>query len=337
MLIRSGIRIIVPFIFLAPAILVLLVLPVLGQLPEQAGQQDRLASVADQPRVNASPAPIRVSSNLVLVPVSVTDSNQKPVKDLSIHDFEVTEDGNPQTIANMQEPGQSPVELGLLIDISGSVTPRFRFEQEAGAEFVRSIAGPQRFVSLFTVGPQPRLIQPRTNDPALAVKVLMGLSSTREATAFYDALVMAAGYLKQNASPFSRRVQVVISDGEDNYSLDQGLNSALRELQQADCLFYSINPAAASVKMNIASRQGQEALQSLADQTGGAAYLPNDWSELPSIYRMIATDLQAQYLLGYYSSRRETNYEEFRRITVSIPGRRDLRVRARQGYYATAG
>lgn len=335
MLISS--RIMIRLIYLVPVVLVLLVLRVLAQSPDQPGQQDRLAPVADQPKVDASASPIRVSSNLVLVPVSVTDTNQKPVKDLSIHDFQVSEDGDPQIIANMQEPGQSPVELALLIDVSGSVLPRFRFEQEAGAEFVRSIAGPQRFVSLFTVGPQAHLVHERTNDPAQAINALMGLSPTRQATAFYDALVSAARYLRQNASPFSRRVQVVISDGEDNYSLDEGLNSTLRELQQADCLFYSINPAAASVKMNIISRHGQDAMQFLANQTGGSAYLPDDWSELPSIYHLIAADLQAQYLLGYYSSRRETNHEEFRKITVSIPGRRDLRIRARQGYYAAAG
>jgi VWFA-related protein len=327
-------RIIIRLSYLVPVILVLLVLRVLGQSTEQPVQQGQAASAADQPRVTASGAPIRVSSNLVLVPVSVTDSDQKPVKDLSIQDFRVTEDGHPQTIANMQEPGQSPVELALLIDISGSVMPRFRFEQEAGSEFVKSVAGSQRFVSLFTVGPEARIVRQRTNDAAAAVSALMALSPTRDATAFYDTLVSAARYLRQNASPFSRRVQVVISDGEDNYSLDQGLDSALRELQQADCLFYSINPAAVSVRMNVISRHGQETLQFLANQTGGAAYLPDDWSQLPSIYRLIAADLQAQYLLGYYSSRGETQGEEFRKISVSIPGRRDLRVRARQGYYA---
>ena len=152
-------RIVLRFIYLVPLILVLVVLRALAQSPERPVEENRVASMADQPRANASAAPIRVSSNLVLVPVSVTDGNQKPVKDLSIKDFQVTEDGSPQTIANMQEPGQSPVELALLIDISGSVLPRFRFEQEAGAEFVKSIAGSQRYVSLFTVGPEARLVQ----------------------------------------------------------------------------------------------------------------------------------------------------------------------------------
>jgi Ca-activated chloride channel family protein len=322
------------FLYPIPVILVVLVLRVLGQSQEPPGQGGQTASSGDPAKMTDSATPIRVSSNLVLVPVSVTDANQKPVKNLSIQDFRVTEDGHPQTIANIQDPGQSPVELALLIDISGSVMPRFRFEQKAGSEFVRSVAGSHRFVSLFTVGPEAQMVRPRTNDGGAAVSALMALSPTRDATAFYDSLVSAARYLRQNASPFSRRVQVVISDGEDNYSLDHGLDSALRELQQADCLFYSINPAAASVKMNVMSRRGQEVLQFLASQTGGSAYLPDNWSELPSIYRLIAADLQAQYLLGYYSSRADGKADDFRKISVSIPGRRDLRVRSRQGYYA---
>jgi len=269
--------------------------------------------------------------------VSVSDSGRKPVKDLDISAFKVTEDGHPQTIASMQQPGQSPVELALLVDISGSVMTRFEFEQKAGSEFVRAIVGPQRFVSLFTVGPETRLVGQRTNDPATAQAALLSLSPTREATAFYDTLVSAARYLRERASPFSRRVQVVISDGEDNYSLDHGLDSALRELQKADCLFYSINPASTSVRLNSLSRRGQEGLQFLANQTGGSAYLPDEWSELPSIYRMIVADLQAQYLIGYYSSKTDTARDEYRKISVTVPGRPDLRVRARQGYYSSAG
>jgi len=248
-------------------------------------------------------------------------------------DFRIAEDGHPQNIASMQEPGQSPIELALLIDVSGSVMPRFEFERKAGAEFLQAVAGPQSFVSVFTVGPEGQIIRQRTNEPAEAMSALMSLSPTRGATALYDTLALAARHLKDTASPFSRRVQVVLSDGEDTFSLTHGLDSALQELQRADCLFYSINPASSSVKLNIISRRGQEALQYLAAQTGGAAYLPADWSELPDIYRLIAADLQAQYLLAYYSSRRDTGADDFRKIVVTIPGRPDLRVRARQGYY----
>jgi len=275
---------------------------------------------------------IRVASDLVLVPVSVTDASRKPVKDLAAKDFQIAEDGTLQQIASMQEPGQSPVELALLIDISGSVAPRFDFEQKAGAEFVRSVAGPHSHISIFTIGPDPGRVGDRSNDPARSINALMSLRPGRDATAFYDSLAEAAEFLRGAATPFSRRVQVAISDGEDNYSLEHGLNSTLKELQRADCVFYSINPAKPSVSINVMSRRAQNILQFLAVETGGEAFLPDDWSALPSIYSLIAADLQAQYLLGYYSSR-TSNDGAYRRISVTIPQRPDLRIRARQGYF----
>jgi Ca-activated chloride channel homolog len=275
---------------------------------------------------------IRVTSNLVLVPVSVTNQNREPVDNLALQDFRITEDGRPQVIANMQEPGQSPVELALLVDISGSVASQFKFEQEAGAQFIRSLAAQERFFTVYSISTDLRRVGERTSDPLEAIQSLMSLSPTRDATALFDSLALAADYTRSQASPFSLRVLVTLSDGEDNYSLKHGLDSTLRQLQAADCIFYSINPAKPSVSMNVMSRQGQKSLEVLAEETGGTAFLPDQWAELPSIFSQIRTDLQNQYLLGYYSTQ-EGRGTEYRRISVSLPGRPDLKVRARQGYF----
>jgi len=72
---------------------------------------------------------------------------------------------------------------------------------------------------------------------------------------------------------------------------------------------------------------------SLASGTGGAAFLPSKLEDLTAVFRQIAAELQAQYLLGYYSTD-ERRDGKFRRIAVRVPGRSDLRIRARQGYYA---
>ena len=307
-----------------------LILPLLGSLGLLIGWTQSPDSPADSQ--GTAQATIRVESDLVLVPVSVTDASRRPVKDLAAQDFQIAEDGTLQEIASMQEPGRSSVELALLIDISGSVASRFDFEQKAGADFVRSVASPQKNISIFTIGPRPGRVSDPSNDPTRVIDALMSVRPRRDATAFYDTLAEAAGFLRRVATPFSRRVQIVITDGEDNYSLKYGLDSALRELQRADCMFYSINPAKSSVSINVISRRAQNNLEYLALQTGGEAFLPDDWSELPSIYSVIAADLQAQYLLGYYSSR-TVNDGAFRRISVTIPQRPDLRIRARQGYF----
>ena len=81
------------------------------------------------------------------------------------------------------------------------------------------------------------------------------------------------------------------------------------------------------------SMRGQAYLERLASETGGAAFLPDRLEDLDKIFTRIAAELQAQYLLGYYSLNQHMD-GKFRRIAVSVPRRPDLRVRARQGYYA---
>ena len=111
------------------------------------------------------------------------------------------------------------------------------------------------------------------------------------------------------------------------------LGDALRELQRADSLFYSINPSGPSIRLNKISLRGQEVMTSLATATGGVAFLPDKFEDLDKVFRQITAELQAQYLLGYYSPDERAD-GAFRRITVRVPKRPELRVRARQGYYA---
>ncbi len=276
---------------------------------------------------------IRISSNLVTVPVSVTDSSGQPVRSLTAQDFQLDEEGARQTISLVGQPGQTPVELALLFDVSGSVNERFRFEQQAAARFLRAVIKPNDLVSVFSIALSPALIVARTRDVEAAVAGAMTLGPTKEPTAFYDAVGLAAQYLGKSAAQGSRRVLVVISDGEDNQSERFHLEAALRELQRNDCLYYSINPSGPSIRLNKISQKGQDSMIALAAETGGVAFLPQQLEDLDNIFRQIAGELQAQYLLGYYSTN-ETTDGKFRRITARVAGRAELRVRSRQGYYA---
>lgn len=291
------------------------------------------------PSTSQTPAPaqepsevIRISSNLVAVPVSVTDAAGQPVRNLTAEEFRVEEEGKAQQVLTLGEPGKTPVELALLLDVSGSVHERFQFEQQAASRFLKEVLKPGDAASIFSVGLVPKLAQRRTTNVEQATQGLMSLAPTKEATAFFDSVIEAAHHLGQTASPGTRRVLVVISDGEDNQS-DYRLKDALRELQRADCLFYSINPSGPSIRLNKISLKGQEGMATLATETGGAAFVPDKLEDLDAVFRQIAAELQAQYLLGYYSSDERTD-GAFRRIAVRVPRRPDLRVRARQGYYA---
>ncbi len=303
---------------------------------ETARQQPQSESPQFSSPAAQSPALIRVSSNLVTVPVSVTDSSGRPVDNLEAPDFRIEEDNRLEEIAKMAEPGQSPLDLAVLFDVSGSVSPRFTFEQEAAEAFLKKVFRPEDSVLVLAVGAEPQVVQPVTKDLPLALRALSGLQPTRSMTAFFDSVVEAALALRKTAAPDARRVEVVVSDGEDNNSQQYRLPDALREIQRADCIFYAINPAGPSISLNKISLRGQEDMRQLAAETGGSVFLPGELSDLDGIFSRITSELRAQYLLEYYSSNTRTD-GTFRRIVVTIPTRPDLRIRARQGYYAPMG
>lgn len=275
---------------------------------------------------------IKLSSRLVQVPVSASDVNGKPVKDLQASDIVIEENGKPQQVVALGEPGKTPVEIAMLFDVSGSTQRQFNFEQEAAIGFVKEVLKPGDDIALFSIGVTPKMVESRTTSGDQAIRGLMSIGPLSEPTAFFDTVVEAVKYLDKNADQGSRRVVVVISDGEENYSKSADLRAALRELQTSDCLFYSINPNGAQVKLNTISAKGQNNMESLASETGGKAFSTSNPEELRALFHQISEELQAQYLFGYYTDK-DPGTVGFQRITVTAPHRPDLRIRARQGYY----
>lgn len=280
----------------------------------------------------SSPSIIRVSTNLVMVPVSVTDAAGRVVQDLNMEDFLVVEDGNVEPIAKIAEAGQSPLQLALLFDLSGSVRHRFDFELQAAIRFLEKVWKPGDAVTIIAFSEEPITHLRNSTSLSEALQDLLKLQPSESATAFYDAVVRSARLLRESATPDSRQAEIVLSDGEDNRS-DGTIVDALREVQRSDTIFYSINPGGNSIRLNDISIKGQRDLMLLANETGGTAFISDETSDLDQIFGRIATELRAQYLLGYYSSNQRLD-GRFRRIAVSIPKRPDLRIRARQGYYA---
>ena len=193
---------------------------------------------------------IRLSSRLVLVPVSASDARGVPVKDLKAEDIVIEEEGRPQEVVSLGEPGKTPVEIALLFDVSSSLQGQFTFEQQAAVQFIKEVLKPSDAVSLFSMGMTPKMVKARTTSSNDAITGIMSIEPVKEVTAFFDSIVEAAHYLDKTAEPGSRRVLVVISDGEENFSKRHNLNDALRELQKKDCLFYSINPSGGGIRLN---------------------------------------------------------------------------------------
>lgn len=300
---------------------------------------------------------LRVSSNLVVVPVSVTDALGQPVLGLTTTDFRLEEEGRTQEVAQIGDPEQVPLSIALLFDISLSVEARFDFEKESASRFLKQVMKAGDRATIFTIGTNPRLEQPLDTSERTSARV-MSLAPAKGATAFYDTVVEAARYLAQNSPPGHRRVIVVISDGEDTYSekiktaigatpqerdsvkLEDRVNihkrvmlEVQREVQKAEIAFYSINPSGEALKLNIISKRAQEGMEQIATATGGTSFVPEKLENLDAVFRQIAAELRSQYLLQYYSND-ESPSGKFLRIKVNVPARPQLRIRARQGYYA---
>lgn len=330
-----------------------------------------------KPKPTPTPEPevlevVRVTSNLIVVPVSVTDANGQPVLGLTAQEFRVEEDGRVQQVAQLGDPEQVPLDIALLVDVSSSVSERFSFEVQAATSFLKQVMRQGDHATLFAIDKTPRLEQTPASAAVATTKLLSFRAATGPSpTAFYDTVITAARYLAENTPERSRRVMVVISDGEDNFSnsvrdsakaafeasqkedgLDPQSRARIRaaneaalqaghakaqtdvrqEVQKANLVFYSINPSGEGYKLNIISTRAQNAMQQFANSTGGAAFVPAAESDLPAIFNRIASEIRSQYLIQYYSDNK-SGALTFRRINVSSPTRPQLRVRAREGYF----
>jgi Ca-activated chloride channel family protein len=293
-----------------------------------------------------------------MVPVAVVDTKGQPFRGLQVKDFRLEEEGRLQEIAQIGDPDEVPLEIALLIDVSGSINTRFDFEKEAAARFLRQVLKANDRANIFVIDRTPVVRQTGASASAAATGLLSLQPATDKGpTAFFDTVVEAAQYLSEKASPRHRRVMLVISDGIDNFSdrvkkaigatyeeqasvspeiklrvFNRALAEVQREVQRADAVFYSINPSGNTLHLNVISKRGQEGMQKLAESTGGTAFLPDKIEDLGLVFDQIAAELRAQYLLQYYSNTK-TPGMQFRRISVAVPAQPQLKVRARQGYY----
>ena len=331
---------------------------------------------------------IKVESRLIIVPVSVTDGNGNPVKGLAKENFRVKENSRNQEIAEVSDAEKVPLEIALLFDVSASTDAMFKFEQETAAKFLSDVMRPEDRATIFTIGERPMLLQNR-NIAYRSIETIRSITPTKQYTAFYDTVTAAANYLRKNAAPKTRKVVIAITDGEDTNSLGvkrgfaEVYNSirkrrnsittkklrsllvekrntirvreqsvTLKRLQDADTVFYSVNPAGSSYKLNKISKFGQGNLQRFADETGGTAFLPkflpidlkSDYNNsanlkkntqtLERIFKQLTNELQAQYLVQYYSDG-EYPVNKFVKVdvktTLNLP--QGVRIRSRQGYF----
>ena len=169
------------------------------------------------PPIKEEEGVIKVNSRLVVVPVSVVDPNGEPVLGLKAESFQIKEENRPQTVDSVGNAETVPLEIVLLFDVSASSDAMFKFQQETAAKFLQDVLKSEDRATIFTIGQRATLIQAR-DTAEKSILAIRSITPTKEQTAFYDSVRIAANYLEKNSPQGRRKVILVISDGEDTNS-----------------------------------------------------------------------------------------------------------------------
>lgn len=287
---------------------------------------------------------IKLEARLVNLNVYITDATGKTLPTLKKEDFVVYEDNVKQDISYF-EPVSAPLNMVLLLDLSGSTEHKIKVMKKAAQKFVDSLKPTDRIaVAGFTR--RFFIISNFTNDHRLLKDRIGDIKNRHSGTAYYDAMWATLDLLDEaNAT---RKAIVVLTDGVDN-SLDHPGDSEfdpkhsfaeiLGRVEEADATIYPIYLDTEYETIGRGGRNGHAAyvtarsqLQALADQTGAVMFNAERAEDLEGVYQQVAAELHSLYSLAYAPKLVRTD-GKWRRIgiAVSLPG---TKVRTKRGYYA---
>ena len=281
----------------------------------------------------------RSGANLVPLNVTVTDQEKHFVRGLTAADFAVLEDGVAQEV-QFFESADTPADLIVLIDTSSSMSDKMDVVHEAAIGFMRTMKpGDRGAVVAFADGVD--IVQPLTSDRQ-ALEQGIQRTAARGATSLNNALYIALkqfGRAARHDGELRRQAIAVLSDGEDTSSL-VSFDDVLELARKSGVGIYPIvlqsKYAAARGATQGQRRYYSEAeysMRTLAVETGAQAFFPQQIFELKGIYATIAQELSSQYSIAYSPNNARAD-GRFRKISVRVDGRPELKLRTRTGYTA---
>jgi VWFA-related protein len=296
------------------------------------GKPSTTAQAPPQEPTGAGQTSFRVESNLVVIPVSVTDAMNRFVLGLRKEDFRLMDDGVEQPIVHFS--GEDiPLSIGLAFDTSGSMGDKLTTSREAASLLLKSLnPGDEAFLVEFSDNVD--LSVAFTGQPEEIRSALMKAQPSGQ-TALLDGVNFSLSEMKKAKNP--RKAVVVVSDGGDNHSkyTARQIEALVRA---ADVEIYAMGVFDPLFSLGLSPEEisGPRLLSEIATQTGGRAFAASLPGDLPSVATRIAIELRNQYVLGYYPKDR-TRDGRYHTVEVQLtqpPGMPALKAHWRQGYYA---
>ncbi|HUN89548.1 MAG TPA: VWA domain-containing protein [Terriglobales bacterium] len=302
-------------------------------LPVCSGWGQSTASAETNPAMSAfETAPgeylFRKQVNEVSLLFTVVDHKGKFISDLKLNDFQLLDDRHsPEQIHTFQQESNLPLRVALVIDVSGSVTSRFYYEQEAANEFFKKVMRPQDKAMVVGFNGKIQLQQDLTSDVAALQRAVKQLKVDGD-TALYDAVVFAADRLRVDSENGTRRVIILISDGENNSS-----HAIMTEAQQAALRAGTpIYALSTNQPRSNAYPKGEAIMELLSRYTGGEILPAHEKQAVASAFHKVEKALRSQYVLSY----KPANFQpdgHYRAVALSVNDPH-LKVECRHGYYA---
>ena len=296
---------------------------------------------------------LKVNVEIVQLFFNVKDKHGALIPHLAKENFDLFEDGQPQTIKYFKAESDLPLTLGILIDSSGSQMRVLDMEKEVGASFLESTLRPKDEAFVISFDVDITLLQDFTNSVSRLRRALNGAkintggvscsggpvgpqgpipcsSTGPRGTALYDAVYLASH--DEFSHEVGRKAMILLTDGEDQGSRLK-IKEAIEAAQKADAICYVLLIADRGF-YGLGGYSGDSEMKKLTQETGGRVIeVGNKIEKLRQAFDQISEELRSQYNIGYTPTNTVRD-GSFRKVQIK-PKQSDYKIQARSGYYAT--
>ena len=261
-----------------------------------------------------------VRVDVVQLHVSALDKESHFVKGLSREDFKVQEDGKSEEMTGFEVAENLPLNIGLVIDSSGSMEKGMPFVREACAALFKGLMRQKDQGFVLEFRDHPKFLQELTSDSASLQRASQDLRAAG-ATALYDAVILG---LYQFRTLQGRKALIVVTDGDDNRSHVE-YDTLLRYSRSAGAPIYFI-----AVNIPLTDFKSRKIIHEIARESGGEVFSIGSASKIGEVTRRIEEELRSQYILAFRSDSPKPP-GEYRAIAVAVnkPG---ITARTIRGY-----